>query len=253
MARRPVSLPPELEEAQIPEHIAIIMDGNGRWAQQRGLPRIQGHFEGRRATKRVIEACHDFGVHAVSVYAFSSENWKRPAEEVHGLMDLIEHALREEIDEMHEDNVVFLASGRLQELPQTLQDAISEGRAKTATNTGLTVNVLVNYGGRAEIADAARKLAEKVRAGEMAAEDIDEQAISDHLYAPHLPDPGLVLRPGGESRISNFLLWELAYSEIIIMPVLWPDFTSAHLVEAILEFSRRQRRFGGVTDTGAAG
>ena len=249
MARRPVSLPPELEHARIPEHIAIIMDGNGRWAQQRGLPRIQGHLEGRQATKRVVEACHDFGVHALSVYAFSSENWKRPAEEVHGLMDLIEHALREEIDQMHEDNIVFLASGRLHELPQSLQDAISEGRAKTASNTGLTVNMLVNYGGRAEIADAARKLAEKVRLGEMAADGIDEQAISDHLYAPHLPDPDLVLRPGGESRISNFLLWELAYSELIVMPVLWPDFGSANLVEAILEFNRRQRRFGGVVDT----
>ncbi len=240
------SLPPELAGLDIPSHLAIIMDGNGRWAEQRGMKRIQGHIEGREATRRVIEAATEFGVGVLSVYAFSSENWRRPADEVSGLMMLIETALREEIDDMDRMGIIFTASGRLHQLPQGLQDAITEGKQRTAGNGGLVLNLLVNYGGRAEIVDAARALAARVRAGEIGFEDIDEKSISANLYAPQLPEPDLLLRPGGESRISNFLLWEVAYSEIIIMPVLWPDFSREHLIEAIVEYNRRQRRFGGI-------
>ncbi len=238
-----------LEGLKIPEHIAVIMDGNGRWARQRGLPRIQGHLMGRQATARCVEACNDIGVKALSVYAFSVENWRRPFEEVEGLMALIETATRDEIRRLHENNIRLVASGRLSELPATLQRALAEGREGTSRNTGMVLNILINYGGRAEIVDAARRMARRVGEGELDPDTIDEEVFREHLYAPELPDPDLLLRPGGEIRISNFLLWEIAYSEIIVMPVLWPDFTEDHLVEAIAEFNHRNRRFGGLSDT----
>lgn len=238
-----------LEGFKIPEHIAVIMDGNGRWARQRGLPRIQGHLMGRQATARCVEACNDIGVKALSVYAFSVENWRRPFEEVEGLMALIETATRDEIRRLHENNIRLVASGRLSELPATLQRALAEGREGTSRNTGMVLNILINYGGRAEIVDAARRMARRVGEGELDPDTIDEEVFREHLYAPELPDPDLLLRPGGEIRISNFLLWEIAYSEIIVMPVLWPDFTEDHLVEAIAEFNHRNRRFGGLSDT----
>jgi len=240
----------ELEGLQIPEHLAIVMDGNGRWAQQRGLPRIQGHIEGSKATKRVVLACDEIGIRFVSVYAFSVENWRRPAQEVEGLMKLIEHALRSEIDELHGRNCRFMASGRLHELPESLQRAVREGTELTAGNTGLTLNMLVNYGGRAEIVDAARSLARRAMDGSLAPEDIDEACVSQAMYSPHVPDPDLVLRPGGEFRLSNFLLWEVAYSEVVVLPTLWPDVQREHLVEAIKEFNRRERRFGGLSFDG---
>ena len=236
-----------LEGLEIPVHIAVVMDGNGRWAELRGLSRIHGHLEGRNATKRCIETCADIGVKALSMYAFSVENWKRPAHEVEALIALIEGALREEIDELDANNIRFMASGRLHELPASLQDAIAESRDRTRENTGLTLNILVNYGGRAEIADAARKLATQAAAGDLDPATIDEALLSGSLYAPQLPDPDLVVRPGGENRISNFLLWEIAYSEIVVMPVLWPDFDDEHLLQAITEYNHRQRRFGGLT------
>lgn len=237
----------QLADLQIPQHIAIIMDGNGRWATQRGLPRMQGHLEGHKATHRVVEACSELGVGVLSIYAFSVENWQRPAAEVTGLMRLIEQALREELDDLHRNNIRFIASGRLSELPASLQRLIVEAQERTAENTGLVLNLLVNYGGRAEIADAAQTLARRVKAGEIDPDQITEELMGQHLYAPQLPDPDMLLRPGGEMRMSNFLLWEIAYSEIVVMPVLWPDFTKEHLIEAIREYNRRQRRFGGVT------
>jgi len=237
-----------LEGLNIPQHVAIIMDGNGRWAQRRGLPRIQGHIEGSKATKRAVLAADDIGIRYVSVYAFSVENWKRPEEEVDGLMALIEHSLRREIQELHERQSCFMASGRLHELPDSLQTAIAEGRELTKDNAGLTLNVLVNYGGRAEIADAARTLAIQAKEGNLSPEAIDEEMISRSLYSPEIPDPDLVLRPGGEFRISNFLLWEIAYSEFHVMPVLWPDFQPEHLVEAIVQYNERERRFGGLVN-----
>ena len=236
----------QLADLQIPQHIAIIMDGNGRWATQRGLPRMQGHLEGHKATHRVVEACAELGVGVLSIYAFSVENWQRPAAEVTGLMGLIEQALREELDDLHRNNIRFIASGRLSELPASLQRLIVEAQERTAENPGLVLNLLVNYGGRAEIADAAQALARRVKAGEIDPDHITEELVAQHLYAPQLPEPDMLLRPGGEMRMSNFLLWEIAYSEIVVMPVLWPDFTKEHLIEAIREYNRRQRRFGGV-------
>ncbi|MBU0611482.1 MAG: di-trans,poly-cis-decaprenylcistransferase [Armatimonadetes bacterium] len=226
------------------------MDGNGRWATQRGLPRIAGHIEGRQATKRAIVACNDLGVSALSLYTFSTENWNRPADEVSGLMALIEGAFLEELEEMRTSNVNFRASGRLEQLPPTLQRVFEHGRETTAANTGLKLNLCVNYGGRAEIVDAARALVQAARDGDLDPSGLDEAAFQQALYAPELPDVELFLRPGGETRVSNFLLWQIAYAEIVVMDVLWPDFTADHLLDAIRAFNRRDRRFGMVLDSG---
>ena len=244
MAAPDISDDSQLDGLEIPRHIAIIMDGNGRWAAQRGLPRIQGHIEGYEATRRVVKACAEVGVDILSIYAFSTENWHRPDAEVEGLMELIEQALCEELADLDRNNVCFIASGRISELPPSLQEAITEAQDCTADNSGLVLNLLINYSGRAEITDAAQAIAQKAKANEIDPEQIDEDSLSRHLYAPQLPDPDMVVRPGGEMRVSNFLLWEIAYAEIVVMPVLWPDFTKQHLIEAIGEYNRRQRRFG---------
>lgn len=233
----------------LPAHLAIVMDGNGRWAQQRGLPRIAGHLEGREATKRVVRACSDIGLQALSLYTFSTENWTRPQDEVSGLMALIEQALREELRELCENNVSLRVSGRLGELSPSMQEIFRQAIAATAGNTGMTLNLCINYGGRAELVDAARRLAADVQAGLLAVEDIDEARLRERLYAPELPDVELLLRPGGELRISNYLLWEIAYAEMVVLDVLWPDFTVAHLLEGIRQFNRRDRRFGGVAES----
>lgn len=237
-----------LEGLTLPRHIAVIMDGNGRWARQRGLPRLHGHLEGRLAAKRCVALCVDLGIKALSMYAFSAENWRRPEQEVRGLMALLEASIREETDELMDVNVQLRASGRISQVPDSLREAIDEGRERTAGNTGMVLNLLINYGGRTEIVDAARHLAQEALAGRIRPEDINEDAVSGALYAPDLPDPDLVIRPGGEMRVSNFLLWELAYSEIVVLPVLWPDFVAEHLRDAIIEFNHRQRRFGGLSD-----
>ncbi|MCX7599952.1 MAG: polyprenyl diphosphate synthase, partial [Armatimonadetes bacterium] len=215
--------------------------------QQRGLPRIQGHFEGRKATKRTVRACAAIGIEVLSLYAFSVENWRRPHEEVNAILRLIATALEEELAELDANNVRFRASGRLVELPEYLQQILQKGEERTADNTGLILNLCVNYGGRAEIVDAARNIVARAAAGDLDPASIDETIFAQHLYQPDLPDPDLLLRPGGETRVSNFLLWQVAYSEVIILPVLWPDFREEHLADALVEYSRRQRRFGGVT------
>lgn len=234
-----------------PRHIAVIMDGNGRWARERGLSRIQGHHEGRKATKRLVQACGEIGTEALTIYSFSVENWERPAEEVEGLMALIESSLVEEIDELDESNVRFVASGRLGQLPESLQEQIRVATERTARNTGLTLNLAVNYGGRAELVDACKAVAADVLAGRLAVEDVDESEIAARLYQPDLPDPDLLIRTAGEMRISNFLLWQSAYSELIVLPILWPSFQKRHLFEAVLQFSRRERRFGAVAPRSA--
>jgi undecaprenyl diphosphate synthase len=239
------------EELTIPAHIAIVMDGNGRWATRRGLPRIAGHIEGRKATKRAILACNDLGVTALSLYTFSTENWNRPGAEVSGLMDLIEGAFREELEEMCGKNVSFRASGRLDGLPPSMQRVFDYGREITAANTGLKLNLCVNYGGRAEIVDAARRLAQAVRDGRLDPADLSEEHFQQALYTPDLPDVELLVRPGREMRVSNFLLWQIAYAEIVVMDVLWPDFTADHLLDAIRAFNERDRRFGEVLDSGS--
>ena len=236
--------PEDLAGLNFPRHIAIIMDGNGRWAQQRGLPRLQGHYEGRNATRSVVEACVLWGVGSLSIYAFSVENWRRSMEEVEGLLELIAATLEEELADLCRNEVRVRASGRLGELPEPLQQVLQRAERRTADNRGLVLNMLVNYGGRAEIVDAARAFARRVAAGELSPEDLTEQSLQEYLYAPELPEPDLVVRPGGEQRLSNFLLWESAYSELVYMDVLWPDFTAEHLLEAIREYNHRQRRYG---------
>ena len=236
------------ENLVIPKHIAVVMDGNGRWAKQRGLPRIAGHYEGRKATKRVVEACKDLRVGALSVYAFSTENWGRPEDEVSGLMALIEHALAEELQELTEVNVQVRASGRLEQLPVSMQKVLADSIAATAKNTGLILNLCINYGGRAELVDATRRLVAQAQAGKLEPQQVDFAQFQSALYQPDLPDVELFLRPGREMRVSNFLLWQIAYAEMVIMDVLWPDFAEEHLLEALRVFSGRQRRFGQVVE-----
>lgn len=231
---------------QVPRHVAVIMDGNGRWAHERGLDRVEGHYEGRRAARRFVEAAAERGIGAASLYAFSSENWSRPRREVEALMDLMEGALYAELEDLCANNVRLRASGRLQEVPQGLQNALAQAAEATADNDGMVLNLCINYGGRAEIVDAARAIATEVKSGKLSVEDIDEGTLAAHLYAPELADPDLLIRPGGELRVSNFLLWEIAYTEFYVMPVYWPDFTAEHLDEAIADYNRRQRRFGSV-------
>ncbi len=230
----------------LPRHVAVIMDGNGRWAQQHGQLREQGHYQGRKATKRLVEAGVDIGIEALSIYSFSVENWTRPQPEVRALMELIETSLNEEIEELHAQDVRFTASGRLRELPDSLQASIQRGKARTGKNTGMVLNVVINYGGRAELVDACRVIAARAAGGELDPEAIDEDTIRAELYSPELPDPDLIIRTGGEMRISNFLLWQAAYAELYVLPIFWPDFEQIHLFEALLAYAGRERRFGGV-------
>lgn len=231
---------------ELPRHVAVIMDGNGRWAQQRGLSRLQGHHEGRKATKRLVEAAGEAQVGVLTIYSFSSENWRRPRPEVEGLMALIEDSLRQELDELDASNVVFTASGRLKELPASLQEGIAHAQRRTRDNSGLILNLAVNYGGRSEIVDAASAIAHRVAAGNVRPEEVDEALFRQHLYSPQLPDPDLVIRTGGDMRLSNFLLWEAAYAELCVLPILWPDFQKLHFFEALLTYNSRERRFGRV-------
>ncbi len=245
--------PAELTGLNLPQHIAIIMDGNGRWAQQRGLPRLQGHYQGREATRQVVQTCVNWQIPALSVYAFSVENWRRPLEEVEGLLALVTESLEEELAVLRRNNVRVIPNGRLGELPEQMQLVLARARQATAANEGLVLNLLLNYGGRAEIVDAARAFARSVQAGERRPEDLTEESFQEYLYTPELPYPDLVIRPGGEHRLSNFLIWEIAYAELVYQDVLWPDYREEHLLEAIREYSNRQRRFGGVVDTESPG
>jgi undecaprenyl diphosphate synthase len=232
----------------MPRHIAVVMDGNGRWAKQRGLSRIEGHYEGRKATRRLVEECVDLDLEFLTIYTFSTENWSRAREEVDGLMVLIQSALAAELEDLDANNVRFVASGRIAELPEGVRQTIAEGEAFTADNTGMVLNMAVNYSGRAELVDACRRIAAEAAAGELAPETIDEAAVAARLYRPELPDVDLFIRPGGEMRVSNFLLWQIAYAEIYVLPVLWPDFQVEHLHDALAAYRQRNRRFGGVTE-----
>ncbi|MFA5881787.1 MAG: isoprenyl transferase [Eubacteriales bacterium] len=240
----------ELEESldvsRLPVHIAIIMDGNGRWATRRGLPRAMGHRAGVESLREIVKTCSSLGVRFLTVYAFSTENWKRPAEEVNILMDLLVEYLKIEIRDLHENNVRVNAIGRIDELPDKARKALSDAGEYTAANKGLTLNLALNYGGRNEIAEAVKQIGVDVAARKLKPHDIDEDVISHYLYTSGMPDPDLLIRPSGELRISNFLLWQSAYSEFWYSPVLWPDFRKVHLLEAIADYQSRQRRFGGL-------
>ena len=235
-----------LDPERIPRHIAMIMDGNGRWAQRRGLPRIEGHRQGDTSVGEAIEACRDWGVGYRTLYIFSVENWRRSEEEVQALMFLIEMVARREVDRLDEMDVRIQVQGRTDELPTSLREELERDCARTKENRGLNLILALNYGGRREIVDAARRLASEVAEGRLRSEEINEELFAGALYLPGVPDPDLLIRTGGEMRISNFLLWEVAYSELYVTPLLWPDFRREHLAEAIREYQRRERRFGAV-------
>jgi undecaprenyl diphosphate synthase len=235
-----------LDPARLPRHVAVIMDGNGRWAGRRKLPRVMGHREGVEALKRTLRLCSGWGIGALTAYAFSTENWNRPGEEVSFLMTLFERVLARELEALEQEQVRIRFLGDLEQLPAGLQQLISDATARTADNRGIHFNVCTNYGGRSELVRAARLLAEQVACGELDPAQIDEQRFAAQLHTAGDADPDLLIRTSGERRISNFLLWQLAYAELHITDVLWPDFDEAALIAALLDFQSRQRRFGGV-------
>jgi undecaprenyl diphosphate synthase len=233
-----------IDPAKIPRHVAIIPDGNGRWAESRGLARNEGHARGVEVVREVVEAAHELGVRYLTLYAFSMENWGRPTEEVDAIMRLMERYLQRETKELAERGVRVRAIGRLELLEPHLQRRVRDLERRTESNTEMVLTFALSYSGRTELVDAARRVARAVEAGQLEPEAIDEKALQMHLYAPDLPDPDLLIRTGGEQRISNFLLWQLAYTELWSSEVLWPDFSRADLEEALLEYQRRERRFG---------
>jgi undecaprenyl diphosphate synthase len=238
----------QIDLERLPRHIAVIMDGNGRWAKRRRLPRIAGHRAGIRAVRQAVEACARLGVPFLTLYAFSVENWKRPHTEVKLLMGLLREYLKKEIGELNRQNVRLGVIGRVNELPAPVQRDLGGALEETRRNSGLHLTLALNYGARAELIDAVRSLAEhQQRNGSMT---IDEATFSQHLYTRDLPDPDLLIRTSGEMRLSNFLLWQVAYSEIWVTDTLWPDFTQQEFFKAILDFQKRERRYGGLSDVG---
>lgn len=234
------------DQNNIPCHIAIIMDGNGRWAKKRGLPRNAGHAAGAEAFRKIANYCRTLGVKYLTVYAFSTENWKRPAEEVSGIMKLLGNYLREALQDMEKNHVRFRFFGDLSRLSPELRKLCNDAQEQSAVFDGVQVNFCLNYGGRDELVKASRAFAQDVAAGKYSPEDLTEELLSSYLYSAGVPDPELIIRPSGEMRTSNFLLWQSAYSEYVFMDVLWPDFGPEELDAAIEEYCRRNRRFGGV-------
>ncbi|MCW5752466.1 MAG: isoprenyl transferase [Alphaproteobacteria bacterium] len=235
---------PSQDAPSAPCHVAIIMDGNGRWAKARGLPRVAGHRSGADAVRRAIIACRELGVRYLTLYAFSSENWKRPQDEVDDLMGLLRHYLRRELAELHKNNIRVRVIGDRSRLAPDIQGLIGQAEQTTAANDALTLVIAVNYGSHAEIVAAARRIAQEVKEGRLDPAAIDERLFSAHLETVGIPDPDLLIRTSGELRLSNFLLWQAAYSELVFIDTLWPDFDKKHLLEAISEYRRRERRYG---------
>jgi undecaprenyl diphosphate synthase len=235
-----------IDTERLAKHIAIIMDGNGRWAQQRGLPRIAGHHQGGKTVEKITKYCINTGIESLTLYSFSSENWKRPKEEVDELMSLYTIYLNRFRPMLIKNNVKLVHLGRPGQLPANLQKALSEAAMITTAHTGMTLAIALNYSGRAEIIDCVRKIAQKCREGIIEAENIDEQCIKNHLYAPQLAEPDLLIRTANERRVSNFLLWQISYSEFYVTEKFWPDFTEKDLDEALVDFAKRERRFGDI-------
>lgn len=231
---------------KIPVHIAIIMDGNGRWARTKGRPRIEGHRAGINTVREIVKACSQIGVKYLTLYSFSVDNWKRPSREVAALMRLLQFFLRREIKMLNENNVRLTAIGRLIDLPLGVRKELNYVSEKTAKNTGLNLNLALSYGGRTEIIEAIRRIGQDLKNNNIKIEEIDEKSFSNYLYTKNIPDPELLIRTSGELRVSNFLLWQISYSEIWVTKTLWPDFDKKELLEAIEDFSKRQRRFGGL-------
>jgi undecaprenyl diphosphate synthase len=239
-------LPTDLKRELLPQHVAVIMDGNGRWAKRQGLPRIMGHKRGVDALKDLLRCCQDWGIQALTAYAFSTENWKRPQEEVDFLMTLFQRVLRQELREMVEENVQIKFVGNLQALPRSLQQEISRSMEETKDNRGIRFSVATNYGGRQEILQACQAIAKQVQQGLLQPDEINEQVFESHLYTAGIIDPDLLIRTSGEMRLSNFLLWQMAYGEIYITDALWPDFDRAEFHRALCAYQQRERRFGKV-------
>ncbi|MEM8805298.1 MAG: isoprenyl transferase [Cyanobacteria bacterium P01_G01_bin.38] len=240
------NLPTDLDPHGLPKHVAVIMDGNGRWATRQGLPRIAGHRRGARVLKDLLRCCKDWGVGALTAYAFSTENWRRPNEEVDFLMFLFERLLRKELSEMHREGVRIRFLGDLSALHTSLRDEIERSMAETAQNTDIEFNVAINYGSRNEITRACREVAERIQQGELSPEAVTEELLANHLYTTGSCDPDLLIRTSGEQRLSNFLLWQLAYSEMYFTNALWPEFDRTEFHKALLAFQGRDRRFGAV-------
>lgn len=239
-------LPPDLKQELLPRHVAVIMDGNGRWAKRQGLPRIVGHKAGVNALKDLLHCCKDWGIKALTAYAFSTENWKRPQEEVEFLMTLFQRVLRQELREMVEENVQIQFVGDLSALPKALQMEISRSMAETKDNRSIRLTIATNYGGRQEILQACVVIAQKVKEGLLKPEEISEEVFESHLYTAGIGDPDLLIRTSGEMRLSNFLLWQMAYGEIYISDALWPDFNRSEFHRALSAYQQRERRFGKV-------
>ena len=234
----------QVDRSRLPRHIAIIMDGNGRWAQERGEDRVFGHYEGVLSVRDVVDACGDLGVQYLTLYAFSAENWNRPKAEVDALMELMVNTIRKEVDDLKKNNVRLHVIGDFESLPAVCQQEMNEGVAMTAMNTGLNLVLALSYSARQEIVQAAKKIAEEVAAGALKPEEISDAIFQQHLSTASFPDPELMIRTSGENRISNFLLYQLAYAELYFTPVHWPAFRKQDLYEALLDYQRRERRFG---------
>ncbi|MBD2429885.1 MULTISPECIES: polyprenyl diphosphate synthase [Fischerella] len=237
-------LPPDLNPQNLPQHVAVIMDGNGRWATRRGLPRIAGHRQGAKTLKELLRCCKDWGIKALTAYAFSTENWRRPIEEVDFLLHLFERLLRRELTQMHREGVRISFIGDLSLLPKSLQTEMQRSMAQTLYNQAIHFTVAVNYGSRNEIIKACRELAELVQQGELKPQQINESLVAQHLYTTDTPEPDLLIRTSGEMRLSNFLLWQLAYTEIYFTDIFWPDFDRTAFHQALLSYQKRDRRFG---------
>ncbi|MEM1295447.1 MAG: isoprenyl transferase [Verrucomicrobiota bacterium] len=239
-------MPNEASSSSIPKHIAVIMDGNGRWAKERGLPRSEGHRAGAESVREVVESCNVLGVEFLTLYAFSSENWSRPKHEIDALMKLLERFLKEKGKELQQQNIRLQAIGRLDDLPDYCQKALDDAIDATSENSGLTLILALSYGGREEIIDGIKSLYRQIEDGKLEIGMLDPDLFSKHLYTRYYPDPDLMIRTSGEMRLSNFLLWQLSYAEIVITKKYWPDFRKDDLQAALDEFAKRQRRFGGV-------
>ncbi|MEH2050279.1 isoprenyl transferase [Nostoc sp.] len=239
-------LPTDLNPQKIPQHIAVIMDGNGRWATSRGLPRIAGHRQGAKTLKELLRCCKDWGVKALTAYAFSTENWQRPVEEVNFLMHLFERLLHRELAQMHREGVRISFIGDLSALPKSLQTEMERSMAETLNNQAIHFTVAVNYGSRNEITRVCRQVAQLVEQGELNAEQVNESLVEQHLYTADTPEPDLLIRTSGEMRLSNFLLWQMAYTEMYFTNILWPDFNREAFHQALLSYQSRDRRFGQV-------
>ncbi|HZR18533.1 MAG TPA: isoprenyl transferase [Verrucomicrobiae bacterium] len=245
MSTPSIHLSPEAK-ASLPRHVAIIMDGNGRWAKQRHLPRIEGHRAGAESARVIIRTAGELGIKYLTLYAFSVENWNRPKEEVDALMKYLIHYLKTETSELNKNNVRLEVIGQVYRLPEAVQEHLSKTQSILSKNNGLTLIMALSYGGRTEIVEAVRSIAQKVKAGEMDPPDITEQVFAQHLYTRNLPDPDVLIRTSGEMRVSNFLLWQISYTELVVTRTLWPDFRKPQFYEALEEYNRRHRRFGGV-------